>query len=191
MRRVLIVIGVLAIATTGVHAALQSPAAVTGPRLQTAPTIDGQLGSSEWAGAAAVGPFVLEGGGMPSLLTEAYIGFDGDALYIGAHLRDPLPTQVPCAATARDGAVEADPSLAVLLDPRNDGTDIIKLAVNSAGVELDAIDGATDPTLAWRSAVKVGDHGWMVEIAYLFGAGGAPQDGAKWGINLRRNTPRI
>jgi hypothetical protein len=191
MRRVLIVIGVLAIATTGVYAALQSPAAVTSPRLQTAPTIDGQLGSSEWAGAAAVGPFVLEGGGMPSLVTEAYIGFDADALYIGAHLRDPLPTQVPCGATERDGAVEADPSLAVLLDPRNDDTEVIKLAVNTAGVELDSVDGVLAPTIAWRSAVKVGDAGWMVEIAYLFGAGGAPQEAAKWGINLRRNTPRI
>lgn len=191
MRRVLIVIGVLAIATAGVHAALQSPAAVTSPKLQTAPTIDGQLGSSEWAGAAAVGPFILEGGGMPSMVTEAYVGFDDDALYIGAHLRDPYPAEVPCTATERDGAVEADPSLAVLLDPGNDGTEVIKLAVNSAGIELDAIDGVTEPTLAWRSAAKIGDHGWTVEIAYLFGAGGAPQEAAKWGINLRRNTPRI
>lgn len=191
MRRVLIVIGVLAVATSGALAALQSPATVTCPRLQTAPTIDGQMGSAEWAGAAAVGPLVLTGGGMPSLTTEVHIGYDGDALYIGALLRDPAPAMLQCGATERDGAVEGDPSLAVLLDPGNDGVEVMKLAVNSGGVELDAIDADVGPTLAWRSEVSAVDGGWVVEIAYLFGAEGAPEVATKWGLNIRRNAPRM
>ncbi|MFP4249307.1 MAG: hypothetical protein ACLFU7_06590 [Armatimonadota bacterium] len=191
MRRVLIVIGVLVIATAGVWAALESPATVTCPRLQTAPTIDGQLGDAEWANAAAVGPFVLGGGGMPSLVTDAYIGFDDEALYVGALLRDPNPTELECAATERDGAVQADPSFTVLLDPDNDGEDVIKLAVNSAGVELDAIDDDVEPTLSWTSAAATVEGGWVVEIAYLFGADGPPAVATKWGMNLLRHTPRL
>lgn len=191
MRRVLIVVGVLAIAVTAAPAALQSPPAVTCPRLQTAPTIDGLMGTAEWAGAAAVGPFVLDRGGMPSLITEAYLGFDDNALYIAARMTDPQPLQLQCAATERDGAVEADDSLTVLLDPANDGAEVIKLALNSAGIEFDAIDGDTTPTVAWRSAAELDERGWVAEVAYLFGSGGTPETGATWGINIRRNTPRI
>ncbi len=191
MRRVLIVIGVVAIAATGACAALQSPAAVTCPRLQAAPTIDGQMGSAEWTGAAAVGPCVLDGGGMPSMITDAYLGFDDNALYIAARMADPQPMKLQSAAMERDGAVEADDSFTVLLDPGNDGVDVMKLTVNSAGIELDAIDGDVAPTVAWRSAAGPTERGWEVEIAYLFGGGGTPAAGTVWGFNVRRNAPRI
>ncbi len=191
MRRVLIVIAVLTIAAAGAYAALDSSAAVTCPKMQTAPTIDGSVGRAEWSGSAAVGPFVLQGGGMPSLVTEAYLGFDDEGLYVGARLADSQPIQLQCDATARDGAVQADPSFTVLLDPGKDGADVITLAVNSAGVEYDAVDGDTGPTVAWRSAAEMTEGGWSVEIAYLFGAGGTPEAGARWGVNLLRNAARI
>ncbi|MGI5819980.1 MAG: hypothetical protein ACOX9R_17995 [Armatimonadota bacterium] len=191
MRRVLIVIGVMAIAAAGASAALQSTAAATCPRLQTAPTIDGRIGAAEWAGAAAVAPFVLQGGGMPSLVTEAYLGYDDDALYIAARLRDPAPAQMQCVVTERDGAVQADPSFTVMLDPGNDGVGVITLAVNSVGVELDAIDGDSTQTLNWRSATNLDEHGWTVEIAYPFGPGGAPAVATRWGLNVLRHAPRV
>ena len=191
MRRVLIVIGVLAIATTGVRAGMQSPATVACPMLQTAPTIDGRLGTAEWADAAAVGPFVLERGGMPSLVTDVYVGYDETALYIGARLRDPNPAQIQCVVTERDGPVENDPSFTILLDPGNDGVGVIKLAVNSVGVELDAIDGDSAATVNWQSATNLDEYGWTAEIAYLFGTEGAPPTATKWGFDVRRNVPRI
>ncbi|MFW5866670.1 MAG: hypothetical protein ACOCX2_02565 [Armatimonadota bacterium] len=191
MRRVLIVIGVLAIATTWACAALQSPATVTCPRMQTAPAIDGQVGSAEWAEAAAVGPFVVEGGGMPSLTTDVYVGYDDEGIYIGARLHDPNPAQLACVATERDGAVQRDASLTVLLDPGNDGAEVITLAVNSAGVELDGIDDDLEPTLSWRSATAMVDGGWTVEIAYLFGAEQVPEVATKWGFNVMRHASRF
>jgi len=190
MRRVLLVVGVLVAATAISYGALSSPAAVSCPRLTTAPTIDGTLGTNEWAGAGAAGPFVLRDGGMPALVTQAWVGYDARALYLGARLADPMPLGVQCAATLRDGAVMADDSLAVVLDPKNDGVGIIELAVNAAGVEYDAVDGDASKSATWQSAIKVGEDGWTVEIAWEFGAAGAPSTAESWGLNLRRNAPR-
>lgn len=191
MRRVLLVVGVLAAATAVSYGALSSPASVSCPRLATAPTIDGTIGADEWSQAAAVGPFVLCEGGMPALTTRAWVGYDAQAFYVGAHLADPMPLGVQCSATLRDGAVMADDSLAVVLDPGNDGVGVIELAVNAAGVEYDAIDGDAEKSATWRSAVKIGEDGWTVEIAWEFGDDGPPSSPQSWGLNLLRNAPRV
>ncbi len=191
MRRVLLVSGILAVMAATPPAALSSPAAVSCPRLEVAPTIDGLLGAGEWSKAAAVGPFILEGGGMPALVTEAWIGFDDQALYVGARLQDPMPLAVRSAASLRDGDVMADDSLTVVLDPGDDGVGIMELALNATGTEYDAVDGDASPTVAWRAATHLDERGWLVEIAYAFGEGAVPADGDTWGLNLRRNAPRV
>lgn len=191
MRRVLLVVGVLMATTAVSYGALSSPAAVSCPRLTSAPTIDGAIDSGEWARAAAVGPFVLRNGGMPALPTQAWIGYDSDALYVAARLIDPMPLGARCVATLHDEAVMADDSLTVVLDPGNDGVGVIELAVNAAGVEYDAIDGDPSKPVNWSSAVQVGEDGWVVEIAWEFGAEGAPSGVQSWGLDLRRNAPRV
>ncbi len=191
MRRVLLVLSILAVTTGISHAAPGGPVTVSCPRLPQAPAIDGVPGGDEWSKAAAVGPFVLDNGGVPSLATEAYVGFDDEALYLAVRLHDPAPAELRCAATERDGAVQADDSLIVILDPGQDGTDIIQLAVNAAGTEYDAVDGDAAASVNWQSAVSRDDTGWMVEIAYRFGDAGAPQPGTRWGLDIRRNSPRI
>ncbi len=191
MQRVIITICALAISAACCQAAMTSPAAVACPMMQQAPTIDGVLGDGEWSDAGMPGPMVIDGGGRPSLDTEVWLGYDATALYIAARMQDPMPLAVQCAATERDGAVMADDSLVVILDPGNDGDSLIELAVNAMGVEYDAIDGNPEPTIAWNSETSVTEDGWVVEIAYLLGADGTPQMGDRWGLNLRRNAPRI
>lgn len=191
MRRVLLVVSLLVVGAAVSYGALSSPAAVSCPRLPDAPVIDGTLGSGEWARAAAVGPFVLRGGGMPALPTQAWIGCDADALYVAAHLADPMPLGVVCAATLRDEPVMADDSLALVLDPGNDGVGVVELAVNAAGIEYDAIDGDASKSTNWSSAVKVGEDGWTVEIAWELDGAGVPSEAESWGVNLRRNAPRV
>ncbi|MGC9316889.1 MAG: hypothetical protein ACP5KN_02490 [Armatimonadota bacterium] len=191
MRRVVLIIALLATGAACCDAGLSSPAAVTCPRLATAPTIDGTLNEGEWARAAMAGPFILEADGVPSLRTEAWLGYDETALYVAAQMQEPMPLAVQCAAAQRDGAVTSDDSLTIVLDPENDGESVITLAVNPEGTEYDAIDGDTQPTIAWDSATAVGESAWVVEAAYLFGAAGAPEVGAIWGLNIRRHAPRI
>lgn len=191
MPRVLVVTGMLLAMTIWACAAATSPAVVTCPRMSTAPTIDGLLGAGEWTRAAVVGPMVLEGAGMPSVATDVYVGYDDEALYIGAFLADRAPTELRCAATESDGAVEADDALTIWLDPGSDGVSVIKLVVNAAGVTLDAIDANTEATAAWRSATGLEEDGWGVEIAYEYGAAGVPAPASEWGFNVRRNAPRM
>lgn len=191
MRRVLLIIALLAMGAACSHAGLSSPAAVTCPRLATAPTIDGTLEEGEWARAAMAGPFILEDGGVPSLRTRAWLGYDDTGLYVAAWMQEPMPLAVQCTAAQRDGAVTSDESLTIVLDPGNDGETVVTLAVNPEGTEYDAIDGDPQPTIAWDCAAAVGESAWVVEVAYLFGADGTPEAGATWGLNLRRHAPRI
>ncbi|MGD9495914.1 MAG: hypothetical protein AB7Y46_06365 [Armatimonadota bacterium] len=191
MRRALFVLCMLATGAALAHAAHTSPAAVACPRIAQAPTIDGLLGPDEWSAAAAAGPFALEGGGMPALTTRAWIGFDDDAVYVGAHLHDPLPLSVQCLATERDGAVRADDSFTLVLDPGNDGSGVMELALNATGTVFDAVDGDATASVTWSAAAHLADDGWVVEIAYPFGPPGPPAPGAIWGVNLRRHAPRV
>ncbi len=191
MRLVLSVIVALAVAATGACAAPTGLPMVTFPALQSPPTIDGMMDEAVWGSATTIPPPLLASGGRPSLDTTVRVGFNARALYIGARMQTSGGPDHGAAATVRDGAVKADESLAVILDPNNDGTGVMELAVNAAGTEYDAVDAATAPTIAWESATRATADAWVVEIAYYFGDDGAPRPGDIWGFDVRRNMPRI
>jgi len=169
---------------------MAAPAAVTCPRLAVAPTIDGTVGDAEWAGAAALGPFVLAGsGGMPSLTTEAFIGYTDEGVFVSARLFDPAPMQIHCYATARDGAVSTDDSFALLLDSTGSGASFLHMAVNAAGAMYDAIDDDAGVDFNWSSATGLSADGWTVEMVARF-EGASPKEGDRWLMTCLRNAPR-
>jgi hypothetical protein len=169
---------------------MAAPAAVTCPRLAVAPTLDGTVGDAEWSGAAALGPFVLaRGGGMPSLTTEAFIGYTDEGIFVGARLFDPAPMQIHCYATARDGAVSADDSFALLLDSTGAGVSFLHMAVNAAGAMYDAIDDDASVDFNWSAATGLSGDGWTVEMVARF-EGASPKAGDRWLMTCLRNAPR-
>jgi len=154
--------------------------------------LDGIVGEKEWAGAAALSPFVLVGGRrMPSHTTEAYLGYDEKSLYVGAKLFDLTPNQIQCAATERDGPVYRDDSFEVLLDPEHKGEHYIHLVVNAAGTQYDAVDEVSEHDEVWVAKTTRGSSGWSVEIALNFGEGNYPEAGKTWGMTFCRHVPRI
>ena len=186
--------GVVALAVAVLMTAapvIAAPAVVTCPRLSTAPVVDGTLSPGEWSHAAALGPFaLLKGGGMPSLTTEAWIGYTDDGVYLGARLFDPTPMQIHCYTTTRDGAVGADDSLHLLLDTDGTGRNIIHLAVNAAGARYDALNSDVSVDFNWTAATGLTGDGWIVEMVARFESNAA-RDGDTWRMTCFRNAPRL
>ncbi len=169
---------------------MAAPAAVTCPKLAVAPTLDGTVGDAEWSGAAALGPFVLSrGAGMPSLTTEAFIGYTDEGIFIGARLFDPAPMQIHCYATVRDGAVSADDSFSLLLDSTGVGAQVLHMAVNAAGAMYDAIGDDATVDFNWSAATSLSGDGWTVEMVARF-EGASPKVGDRWLMSCLRNAPR-
>ncbi len=192
MRRVLGVVVLSVVLVAPARAGIDTPPTVCCPKLATAPTIDGIVGDTEWADAAALSPFVVLGGKrMPAHTTEVFIGYDEHSLYIGARLFDLTPNQIQCAATQRDGPVYRDDSFEVLLDPDHEAQHYIHLAVNAAGTQYDAVDDVVEEDEAWVAKTSRGDNGWSVEIAFGFGEGNYPAKGRIWGMTVCRHVPRI
>ena len=170
--------------------AMASPPLVACPKLDRAPSVDGTLAPGEWTRASALGPFVLlKQRGMPSLTTQAWVGYTDEGIYIAARLFDPAPMQIHCYATDRDGAVGADDSFHMALRPPGGGG-VIHLAVNAAGTMYDALGADASVDFNWAAATGLTDDGWTAELVARFEDTSA-KPGDTWGMTCYRNAPRV
>jgi hypothetical protein len=173
---------------------------LTAVALSAAPTIDGVPDEEAWSEAASVEGFVQvrpRFGEPSSFATSARVGFTDSALYVAFFLSDPEPDRIAASVTGRDGELDSDDSVGVLLDTLDDdrtgyyfGTNLLatqadgRIADNGNTVD-DRWDGA------WRCASARAPGGWTAEFEVPFEilkyqAGST----RSWGINLMRTVPR-
>jgi len=196
-------------------AAQASGAFVTVPRVATPPAIDGRLDIREWREAAALSGFAAFGGqALAQPNTVVYLGFDGEALYLGFRCLEPDPNLPRALKRAHDDRAFEDDCVQVFVapeDPRAAKTASIayggydgaldtwyqdiqayyEFTVNAAGSRTEARNDVRDWDVAWQAAVGREEGAWTAEIAIPFAAFGldaAPEDAA-WGLNLFRNRP--
>ena len=173
---------------------------IDGVPLSSKPTIDGVLDDSVWSEAAVVEGFVqfVPQFGQPSpFRTVVRVGYTKDALYIALRCHDPEPNQMSAAVTSRDGSLENDDSVVVLIDTFHDRRTAYYFVTNTLGVQGDGkvgnngrvVESEWDGT--WECASSQTADGWTAEFAIPFKilrfSGG--QD-ATWGINFFRHIPR-
>ena len=173
---------------------------MTAPRLESAPAIDGMVDEAEWAAAAATEGFVQfepEFGTASSFRTVVLVGSTADALFVAFRCDDSEPSRIAAAVTARDGDLQRDDSVTVLLDTLHDLRTGYSFSTNPLGVQADSkiadngrtVDDRWDGT--WRSAARRTADGWSAEFEIpfrmlRFGSG----EDVTWGINFRRRVPR-
>ncbi len=166
----------------------------------TAPVIDGVLDDEVWETAATVEGFVqfVPQFGAPSdFRTVVLVGHTSEALYVAFRCFDPDPGRIAAAITSRDGDLEDDDSVTVLLDTNHDRRTAYYFATNSLGVQLDGkvadngrtVDDKWDAT--WSSASTRTSEGWTAEFEIpfrmlRFESG----EDVSWGLNFRRRVPR-
>ena len=167
-------------------------------RVDTPPVIDGRLDEDVWAQAEVITDFhqVRPGDGTPpSELTEVYLLYGDDALYIGARMYDSDPDRM-AAPTVRHGqGLGRDDRLVVILDPFNTRRGGYRFETNSNGVRHDALYDNPDSfnsnwTVIWDTAASVFDKGWTSEVEIPFKT--LPFDPAidSWGFNFGRSIRR-
>ena len=163
------------------------------PRLETPPTIDGQLDDATWANATVFGDFIQTDPGdniAPSHPTEVMMGYDAKHLYIAFKIiqdRDKVR-----ATVARRDNIFNDDHVGVYLDTFNDQRQAYALFFNPLGVQTDGIftegrGGDYSVDIVMDSKGVLTPEGFTVEVAIPFKslryeAG----KGKMWGVHIHR-----
>ena len=173
---------------------------IPGVVFPSAPAIDGVLDDEVWDAAATVEGFVQfqpEFGAPSPFRTIVLVGYTSEALYVAFRCFDSDPGRIAAAIISRDGDLENDDSVTILLDTNHDRRTAYYFATNSLGVQLDGkvadngrtVDDKWDAT--WISAANRTSEGWTAEFEIpfrmlRFESG----EDVSWGINFRRRVPR-
>jgi len=164
------------------------------------PTIDGVLDEEVWATAAVAegfAQFVPEFGEASPFRTVVLVGYTAEALYVAFRCFDSDPDRLASAITSRDGELDRDDTVAVLLDTYHNRRTAYYFATNLLGVQADGKVADNGRTVdekwdaAWESASTRSVEGWTAEFSMplqmlRFASG----DDVSWGINFFRFVPR-
>ncbi len=176
------------------------------PRLPEAGIrVDGRLDEAAWGEAARLTGFTqyqpVEGIAA-SQPTEVRVLYTSEAMYFGIRAYDSDPSAIRATLTDRDGGVESDDWVRIILDTFHDNTQAYVFYVNPLGIQADGlwVEGAEqhfgppidfNPDFLWESAGEVTADGWVAEIRIPY-VGLRFRDLAEqsWGINVARSIQR-
>ena len=162
------------------------------------PTIDGELNEEMWVRAPLVDDFHQVSpveGDAPSELTEVYVLYDRDALYIGARLYDAEPNLINARILRQGQNINSDDRFFVHIDPFNSRRSGYLFGVNPNGVRYDGVfEGVTQRQFdwdgIWQAAAHVTPEGWVIEIAIPFKTLSFDPSTTTWRMNFARNIAR-
>ena len=161
--------------------------------------LDGRLDEPEWAAAAAIGPLTQtepDEGAAPTEATEVRVLFSGEALYVGVRCFDRDPEGIVATKMGRDGELEGDDHVLVVLDTFGDRRNGFFFAVNPRGARAEGQIANNSEELnfdwdgIWDAAARVDGEGWTAELAIPFKTLRFRTGLAAWGLNVQRYLAR-
>lgn len=172
---------------------------ISGVRIDDPVKIDGILDEEIWSeieGVTGFGQYKPAFGDPASQKTVVKIAYDDYQLYIGFKCFDSDPDLISRRITRRDGAVNDDDAVGIIIDPFSDGSNAYMFISNVLGTQQDeqwtdngrTRDGKWDAT--WYSAGSINQDGWTMEIAIPFTILKFNRDATQWRINMVRTIPR-
>ncbi len=152
------------------------PPAVTLPRADTAPAVDGRLDDPAWSGAAVLTNFHVLAGGLlrpradTPAATRVLLLRDDAWLYAGFDCSNAAMRHVTQQVLEPDGPVHLDDSVELFFDPGTGGELYLHFLLSWANVRGErriTNTGGIEPgwTIPWRSAAVRGERGWTGEAA--------------------------
>ncbi|MTI20743.1 hypothetical protein E1176_06900 [Fulvivirga sp. RKSG066] len=165
----------------------------------SAPVIDGNLDDEAWSrlnNGLVFTEFSPNNGQRSEFRTAVDIVYTDKGIYVAAKLYDDQPDQILQELGARDDDGKNADEFGILLDTYNNGQNAFFFKVSAAGVQTDIYysGGGRDRNwdAVWKSAVKIDEDGWNVEIEIPYYAiRFAKQKHQVWGLNLYRNVQRM
>ena len=175
-------------------------------RFITPPVIDGILSESEWKNIKAAEDFTLimpdtkAGEKIPeSFESKVYLGYDNDAIYVGAQLNHPDPKNLPSEFSPRDEifGVKSE-SFWISLDTYDDRYNSFGFIVTSSGTIGDSYSSgkfsgeSLNYDTVFDAKININDEGWSVEFIIPYSAIRFPKKEVQnWGLNFGRSMPDL
>lgn len=176
--------------------AFAEPPVVRVKRIQGAPKIDGELNDAFRKEATRLEEFhLLASGKAPQAPTEAWLGTDGQFLYVAFRCHDTDLTKLVHRVTRRDGGVSRDDSIEVFIEPGTGGRRYLHFFVSVGNVQAEqkVENGKRDRdwNAQWKSATAYDplapEEGWRVEVAIPLYEIKRFAGSGQWRMNLCRN----
>ena len=160
--------------------------------------LDGRLDEPAWRDARMVVDLVQQSPkpGVPSpYRTSVRVLVVDNKLYFGFACTDPNPTAIAVHTMQRDGNVQGDDTVAIVLDTYGDHRTGYFFRVNAAGARVDGlIAGSEEPSLdwdgIWDARTARTPDGWSAEIVIPANTLSFTRGLTQWGANFERDIPR-
>jgi hypothetical protein len=175
--------------------------AVSGKAVQAGERIkiDGRLDEAAWQRAVPIGLLTQvdpKEGEAATEATDVRVLYDGEALYFGIQCFDRTPGGIIATQLTRDGEVDVDDYVGIVLDPFFDQRNGFLFAVNPAGARADGqiANNSEDANLdwdgIWNAVARRNDQGWAAEISIPFKTLRFKPGQTIWGLNIERQIKR-
>jgi len=161
--------------------------------------IDGRLSERVWSEADFITDFTQfepEYGKPASLKTSVKVLYNDKMIYFGFICRDPEIEKIAARVTKRDGNLDIDDTIVLMIDTFNDDNNSYMFFVNSMGTQKDvrvSDNGRTNDSkwdASWKSESFIYEDGWSVEIGIPFEVLRYNANINIWGFNALRIIPR-
>jgi len=135
------------------------------------PKLDGDIGVDEWKDATKLGGFVdVFTNKAPEDLTDVYIGYDADAIYIAFYAHDTKPESIVGREVTPGASFNGEDTVTFRINPfgNRTGDGQSRFRVNVLNTESEEISGGRSAKREWRgewqSATKRQPDGWTAEM---------------------------
>lgn len=193
------------VASVSAFAALASAAAGGRPRLEAGVLsgpirIDGVLDEADWSAAPAASDLTMvepREGDPATGRTVVKVLAGPTALVFGMRCEDPDATRIVSFTKERDGVLDSEDHVTLLLDPFQDGRSGYVFAVNPGGARVDSLvnpgGGSVDTNWdgEWEAATTRDGGGWTAEIRIPIQTLGFKRGLHEWGFNVERRIQRL
>jgi hypothetical protein len=161
--------------------------------------LDGRLDETAWTAAAPLGALTQtdpDEGVAATEATEIRLVVGDEALYIGVRCFDRDPRGIVATKMGRDGDLEGDDNVLVVLDPFGDRLNGYFFGVNPRGARAEGQIANNSEHLnydwdgIWDAAARVDGEGWTAELAIPFKTVRFRRGLDTWGLNIQRYLAR-
>ena len=174
--------------------------------VKNAPVIDGILSDEIWKDLDPATDFTLiwpetrQGKNVPKEYeTTAYVGYDQDAIYVGAILNHPNPDKMPKEFSQRDDIWDVNAeTFFVTLNTYNDDLNFFGFQITSAGTVGDVYSSGSiesDDFLydtVFDAKAQINSEGWSLEMVIPYSALRFPEKEIQlWGLNFGRKIESL
>jgi hypothetical protein len=174
-----------------------APTAQSVVRSSVSITLDGQLHEPVWHDAPVL-RLVQQSpnpGEPTPFQAEVRVIVAGDRVFFGVECKDPDPSRIAIHTMQRDGDMEGDDTVSIVLDTYGDRRTGYLFQINAAGARADGlIDNPEHPSLdwdgIWDARVRRTPDGWSAEIVIPARTLSFTRGLNDWGLNVERFVPR-